>query len=168
MSMPQHIIYTKELLQSIVPTVTSWGALIEHFGKKRTGGNYNAFQRRILKYSMDTSHFKGKGWSKGLTADHPGVGASRNRNATVLAQLKVGSLKDRIHGARLRTFLLDSGVKYACAAETCGIFEWQGKTLSLDVDHVNGDNTDQRLENLRFLCPNCHRQTSTWGSKNRK
>ena len=54
---------------------------------------------------------------------------------------------------------------YECAI--CGCKEWQGKTISLELDHINGINNDNRLENLRFLCPNCHSQTDTYGSRNR-
>lgn len=53
---------------------------------------------------------------------------------------------------------------YKCSK--CGIVEWNNKPLSLELDHINGINNDHRLENLRFLCPNCHSQTSTYGSKN--
>lgn len=50
----------------------------------------------------------------------------------------------------------------------CGIGnEWNGKPLTLQLDHINGDHSDNRLENLRILCPNCHSQTSTWGMKSR-
>lgn len=57
-------------------------------------------------------------------------------------------------------------IPYKCAI--CGITEWLGKNLSLELDHINGVNNDNRLENLRFLCPNCHSQTVTYGSKNKK
>lgn len=43
---------------------------------------------------------------------------------------------------------------------------WNNKELKLDLDHINGDPTDNRLDNLRFLCPNCHSQTNTYKGKN--
>ena len=55
------------------------------------------------------------------------------------------------------------GVPYACT--TCGINEWQGKPLTLHLDHINGINNDNRIENLRLLCPNCHSQTETYGRR---
>lgn len=55
---------------------------------------------------------------------------------------------------------------YKCAL--CGVTEWNGKTLSLELDHINGINNDNRIENLRFLCPNCHSQTVTYGARNKQ
>lgn len=67
----------------------------------------------------------------------------------------------------LRRFIINNNVlPYKCAI--CGISEWNGKTLSLELDHINGVNNDNRLENLRFLCPNCHSQTTTYGSRNQQ
>lgn len=59
-------------------------------------------------------------------------------------------------------------VEYKCAGlgEPCGIHEWNGKPLVLQLDHIDGDNKNHRKDNLRWLCPNCHTQTTTWGSKN--
>ena len=65
-----------------------------------------------------------------------------------------------------RTIIRENLIPYKCAI--CGITEWNEKTLSLELDHINGENNDNRLENLRFLCPNCHSQTSTYGSRNHK
>ena len=67
----------------------------------------------------------------------------------------------------LRRFIIKNNIlPYKC--EICGITTWNGKTLSLEIDHINGINNDNRLENLRFLCPNCHSQTTTYGSRNQQ
>lgn len=58
----------------------------------------------------------------------------------------------------------ENKIPYCC--NECGISSWNNNPLSLQLDHINGINDDNRLENLRFLCPNCHSQTLTWGSKN--
>lgn len=59
----------------------------------------------------------------------------------------------------------DNLLDYRC--NKCGIDEWQGETLVLDLDHINGNNRDHRLENLRYLCPNCHSQTDTYKGRNK-
>ena len=67
----------------------------------------------------------------------------------------------------LRRYILSNNlIPYKCAI--CGITHWNNKALSLELDHINGINNDNRLENLRFLCPNCHSQTTTYGSRNQQ
>jgi 5-methylcytosine-specific restriction endonuclease McrA len=66
----------------------------------------------------------------------------------------------------LRKKIINENIlEYKCSA--CGISDWLGNPLSLQLDHINGINNDNRIENLRFLCPNCHTQTPTWGFKKR-
>lgn len=69
---------------------------------------------------------------------------------------------------RLKKRLVDENIlEYKCAI--CGnTGTWQGKKLTLQLDHINGEHTDNRVENLRFLCPNCHSQTDTFGSRQRR
>lgn len=59
----------------------------------------------------------------------------------------------------------DNLLEYKCTK--CGIDSWQGETIVLDLDHINGNNRDHRLENLRYLCPNCHSQTDTFKGRNK-
>jgi hypothetical protein len=65
-----------------------------------------------------------------------------------------------------RRLLCEGLLENRCAL--CGLVEWLGKPLSVQIDHINGNNKDNRLENLRMLCPNCHSQTDTFGARNRK
>lgn len=68
--------------------------------------------------------------------------------------------------SKLKQKLLSTGIKYECVE--CGISEWKGKLLSLHLDHINGINNDDREDNLRLLCPNCHSLTETYCGKNNR
>lgn len=64
----------------------------------------------------------------------------------------------------LKRHLLEYGVPYKCSC--CGISDWQNKPITLEIDHIDGMRNHNKLDNLRFLCPNCHSQTSTWRGRN--
>lgn len=64
----------------------------------------------------------------------------------------------------LKKILLTSGRKYKC--EVCRTSKWRGHTINLDLDHIDGNSYNNKLENLRFLCPNCHSQTKTYKGRN--
>lgn len=72
----------------------------------------------------------------------------------------------KINSMRLKNAFLKTGVSYQCAI--CSIFEWQNKPLTLQLDHIDGDNTNNNFDNLRLLCANCHTQTDTYAVKNCK
>jgi hypothetical protein len=76
--------------------------------------------------------------------------------------LVVGRRTGRHH---LKQRLIAAGLKENCC-ERCGISEWQGEPLSMQLHHKNGNGLDNRLENLEFLCANCHSLTDTWGGRN--
>jgi DNA-binding transcriptional ArsR family regulator len=73
----------------------------------------------------------------------------------------------RVNRNHLKSRLLGAGLKEVCC-EICGISSWRDEPLSLALHHVNGDGLDNRLENLMFLCPNCHSQTHNFSGRNRR
>lgn len=121
------------------------------------GGNYKFFHKRVKQLNLDTSHFTGKGHLKGKT--HNWASEISVENAFV----ENGSLSSYGLNLKIRKYNLK---EYKCSC--CNLFEWNGKELSLHLDHINGINDDNRLDNLRFLCPNCHSQTDTYCGKNIK
>lgn len=122
---------------------------------KGNSWGYSQVKRRMDDLNLDRSIFKGKSAV---------IKTNKLNNVK-----KEDILKENCKHQRtvLRRYIIKNNlIPYKCAI--CGCTEWQGKTLSLELDHINGVNNDNRLENLRFLCPNCHSQTSTYGSRNQQ
>ena len=143
--------YTQEQLEEAVKACTSVAQVLQKLGYKVSGGNV---WKRIKKEieGLDTSHFdSGRGKLKLYTLDE------------ILVE---NSLYKSIY--QLKKRLVSEGkLDYECVE--CGNKgKWEGKPLSLQLDHINGIRDDHRLENLRFLCPNCHSQTDTFAGRNSK
>lgn len=156
--------YTKQLLEPIINSSFSWAQVIEKLNLKKTGGNYRNIQSHTRHHNIDTSHFKGQGWSKGETKENnKSVRCVAEKNSLTIENALVENYSGTIAGPRLKKLMLEYGFKYIC--ENGHLPYWMDKELTLHVDHINGICNDNRPENLRFLCPNCHQQTTTWGNK---
>ncbi|MBC3190541.1 transposase [Pseudonocardia sp. C8] len=149
--------YTDGELAAAVATETSVHGVLRRLGYEPNGGMFRAVTARIRTLGLDTSHFTGRSWARGHRFPM--------RRARPLSEILVRN-SDYHSSAVLRRRLIAEGLKEP-RCEECGLAEWRGRPLPLHLDHVNGDHTDNRLENLRILCPNCHAQTDTWcGRKN--
>jgi hypothetical protein len=140
-------------LPDIVSDSSSVREVIEKLGLIPAGGNYTQVQKAITLLELDTSHFKGQGWNKGLT-----FGAKRPLSAYLSNEFPIQS-----HGLRLR-LLKEEVFPHKC--NKCDRTEWNGKPIPLELEHKNGNHSDNTLSNLELLCPNCHAQTSTYRGKN--
>ncbi|MFA9428893.1 HNH endonuclease [Egicoccus sp. AB-alg2] len=115
-----------------------------------------AVERRLRDVGVDPDGFRGQAWARGEV-----VASSRGRPLAEL--LVVGA--PALNTTWLKQRLVREGLlAWRCAR--CGLERWLGRPIALQLDHVNGDRCDNRLENLRLLCPNCHSQTGTFAGRN--
>jgi len=155
---------TKEWLEELCKDSVSYAEVLKKAGRKIAGGNQTHLKKKIEEYGIDISHFKGQGWSKGLTKQELPYLDGREKYA--LDEL----FKDNsdIPRKTIREYIIRHNVlEYRC--KFCGnTGEWLGKIMPLELDHINGKNNDHRIENLRWLCPNCHAITDTYSGRNNK
>ncbi|NDB82185.1 MAG: HNH endonuclease [Alphaproteobacteria bacterium] len=118
--------------------------------------NYRKFNKLAKRYNLNTSHFLGQSHCKGITKNLP--------KAPLEKILVVNSTFD--YGYVKRRILKENLLPYKCSIPTCGINTWQNNHITLQLDHINGIKNDNRLENLRLICPNCHSQTNTYCGRN--
>jgi ribosomal protein L37AE/L43A len=150
--------YPKERIEEVVKEKYSIAECLRALGLRPAGGNYKWFNKIIKKFAIDTSHFTGQGWSLGKNV------AAHNRKYSLEEILIQDSPFCSSNALKLR--LHREGVKnWIC--EKCNNTEWNGQKIPLELEHCNGDNTDNRIENLQFLCPNCHAQTPFYRGRNK-
>jgi hypothetical protein len=139
--------YTKDVLQQAVSKSKSYSQLIQILGiKAASGGSHSHLKSKVTEYGIDTSHFK-KWYS---------CSPARNKlKPEEILCVVTGNRRRKPY--QLRRALLESGVEFIC--NVCGTGTiWNKKQLTFEVDHIDGNWRDCRIENLQFICPNCHSQ----------
>ena len=147
---------TKELLELHAPSCNSYADLIRALGLIPAGGNYATIKAKCREFSIDTSHFKGQSWSK----DRKRPEMYKSVDAWLTTDSNIRSYK-------LKLRLFREGILNPICSN-CSLSVWLGQPIPTELDHINGDNRDNRLENLRILCPNCHALTETYRGRNIK
>lgn len=159
--------YTIEVLLPLVLNNKSYAGVIKDLGLKLTGGNYRYIQKRIKSLDIDTSHFTGARWNVGESAStHPSL--KKLSENTRYKRQEVFTPNSPVSNKVVRSLYELEPVEYRCAIPACGIASWLGSPITLHLDHIDGNSSNNVLSNLRWLCPNCHQQTDTWGNKKKK
>ncbi|MFF3322062.1 HNH endonuclease [Streptomyces sp. NPDC002889] len=152
-------ILPSEELAPAVAASSSLANVLRLLHRADNGASRQLVQRSIEAHGLSVAHFTGQAHHRGVSSRFP------RSAADVLKHMETGS--PRTKTVMLRRALDDLGVPHTCTE--CGIGDvWQGKRLVLEIGHVNGDRLDNRRENLRYLCPSCHSQTSTFSKRSRR
>ena len=143
--------WSNEDLRVAVKSSFSIRQVLSYLNLVPAGGNYQHVQRIITEICLDTSHFLGKGWAAGMKF--------RFRPKISIEAVMVKNSFYQSH--KLKQRLFDAGLKQP-KCELCGWSQTASDgRIPVEIDHINGDHLDSRLENLRILCPNCHSLQTT-------
>lgn len=151
--------YTKEWLKQLCSESSSYAQVLEKAGRKQGGGAQATLKNKIAEFEIDVSHFKGQGWNKNKKFDT----GSREKYTLKEVFIKNSPVTQKV----LRGYVeRHSILEYKCSKCGCD-GNWQNDIISLEIDHIDGDNTNNEISNLRYLCPNCHALTKTYRGRNK-
>ena len=159
--------YTKEWLEELCAESYSLAEVLRKAGRKPGGGSQNTLKKKIEEFGIDTSHFTGQLWNKGKTKEDDARVAQNTLNKEKYSLDEVFKKNSPVTQKVMRGYIERHNLlEYKCV--NCGCNgEWQGGLISLEIDHIDGDNRNNELSNLRYLCPNCHALTDTYRGKNK-
>jgi 5-methylcytosine-specific restriction endonuclease McrA len=147
--------WSDEQFAAAVAQARSVRQVLQVLGLVATGGNYVSVRRHVTRLGLSTDHFLGNRWNIGVSPGLPPIPLTE-----ILVENSAYTNRDRMKRRLLREGML------ANRCYECGLTDWRGKPISLQLEHRNGRNNDHRLENLELLCPNCHSQTLTFAGRN--
>jgi hypothetical protein len=134
--------YTREDVEKYAKEVYSMADLLRKLGLAESGGSYGHMKQKMSQWKIDCSHWTGSSWNKNK-------------------QTKDWSTYSKFESIK-KLIMLERPHK----CEGCGLETWMNEKIPLELDHINGDRTNNSKENLRLLCCNCHALTPTWRGRN--
>ena len=153
--------YDSQWLQELCSDSYSYAEVLRKAGRKQGGGAQITLKKKIEEFGIDITHFTGMQWHKS-----PNQPPQQGREKYSLDEIFIKN--SLITQKVLRGYVERHHVlEYKCV--NCGCDgNWQGGKIALEIDHIDGDNTNNELSNLRYLCPNCHALTDTYRGRNKK
>ena len=156
--------YTKEWLEKTCAESFSYAEVLRKSGRKQGGGAQATLKEKIALYNIDVSHFTLQSWSKGKTKETDPRILSKEKYSLQEVFCDNISVTQRVLRGYVERHKL---IEYKC--DTCGCTgEWQDGFISLELDHKDGNNKNNKISNLHYLCPNCHALTETYRGKNKE
>lgn len=156
--------YTKEWLEKTCAESFSYAEVLRKSGRKQGGGAQATLKEKIALYNIDVSHFTLQGWSKGKTKETDPRILSKEKYSLQEVFCDNSPVTQRVLRGYVERHKL---IEYKC--DTCGCTgEWQDGFISLELDHKDGNNKNNKISNLHYLCPNCHALTETYRGKNKE
>lgn len=155
--------YTEKQLRDAVASSSSFRQVVIKLGlSPKSGGNHKTLKSKVESLGISIEHFHGRGHLKGKSHDW-----GRRYH---LDEILIRNSPYKNNSALKRRLLKEGLLQQRCYTKECPIKKpiWLGKRLAFHLEHKNGINNDNRLENLCLLCPNCHSQTDTYCGRNKK